>query len=237
MPTKLFHYDGPLGQFMLKVWELLLLNILCILFCIPVITAGASLTALSYVTLRMAEGRETSVFRSFLHSFKQNFLQALGLELLLAASGIFLYLDARYILARLTFSGPLENIADQTRTGTEVIIKAGESAAVGNSISTGFTAVLTALLLMAVLFYLMTVLYVFAVQARFHGTVYTALRNSALISVRHLPVTLFLILADTLFYITAIRYLPWLLLWCCSGPAAFNAHYISRCLNEYQTQK
>ena len=37
-----------------RVADLLLLNFLCILCCIPVVTAGASITALYYVTLKMA---------------------------------------------------------------------------------------------------------------------------------------------------------------------------------------
>lgn len=212
MTMKLFHYDGPLGQFMLRLWELLLLNIICILFCIPVITSGASLTAVSYVTLRMAEGREDSVSCSFLRSFKENLVQSTVLAAILTFTGLLLYLDARYIFVRRLMTGTPENTAD-----------------------TLITAVLAVILVMALLFYLMTLLYVFAVQARFRGTVYSALRNASLMSVRHLPVTLLLILMDALFYLIAVRYLPWLLLWCCSGPAALNAIWISRCLRNYQS--
>ncbi len=74
--NRFFNMDNKFFVFMGRVADLLLLNFLCILCCIPVVTAGASITALYYVTLKMARDEESYIARSFFHSFKQNFKQA-----------------------------------------------------------------------------------------------------------------------------------------------------------------
>ena len=74
--NRFFNMDNKFFVFMGRVADLLLLNFLCILCCIPVVTAGASITALYYVTLKMARDEESYIARSFFRSFKQNFKQA-----------------------------------------------------------------------------------------------------------------------------------------------------------------
>ena len=63
--NRFFNMDNKFFVFMGRVADLLLLNFLCILCCIPVVTAGASITALSYVTLKMARDEESYIARSF----------------------------------------------------------------------------------------------------------------------------------------------------------------------------
>ena len=48
--NRIFSQDGPLTFILNTIADLVILNILTILFCIPVVTAGASLTAM-YVIL------------------------------------------------------------------------------------------------------------------------------------------------------------------------------------------
>ena len=74
--NRFFNMDNKFFVFMGRVADLLLLNFLCILCCIPVVTAGASITALYYVTLKMARDEESYIARSFFRSFKQNFKQS-----------------------------------------------------------------------------------------------------------------------------------------------------------------
>ena len=68
--NRFFNMDNKFFVFMGRVADLLLLNFLCILCCIPVVTAGASITALYYVTLKMARDEESYIARSFFRSFK-----------------------------------------------------------------------------------------------------------------------------------------------------------------------
>ena len=53
---KLFNYDSPFWSFMSRLADLIILNLLWIVFCIPVVTIGASTTAMYRVTLNMVRG-------------------------------------------------------------------------------------------------------------------------------------------------------------------------------------
>ena len=78
---------------MSKVADLCILNIICVVCCIPVITAGASITAMYYVTLKMVRNEEAYILRSFFKSFKQNFKQATIINLIMLLIGVVLYVD------------------------------------------------------------------------------------------------------------------------------------------------
>ena len=72
---KFFDYDGPLMSFLLKVSDLVCLNLLTIIFCIPIITAGASITAAHYVALKNYR-YESNIFKNFWKAFKENLKQS-----------------------------------------------------------------------------------------------------------------------------------------------------------------
>jgi len=69
-------YDSDFMMGISKVTDYVLLNLLCVLFCLPVVTAGAAVTATYYVSMKLVRGEEPSVWKSFLKSFKENFKQA-----------------------------------------------------------------------------------------------------------------------------------------------------------------
>ena len=58
---KLFNYDSPFWSFMSRLADLIILNLLWIVFCIPVVTIGASTTAMYRVTLNMVRGEGSLV--------------------------------------------------------------------------------------------------------------------------------------------------------------------------------
>lgn len=68
--------DGRIMNFLSRLGDMFILNILYLVCCIPIITIGAATTALYYNTLKMAENRESYVWKDFIKSFKQNFRQA-----------------------------------------------------------------------------------------------------------------------------------------------------------------
>lgn len=74
--SRFFDMDSPVMRFLSKVADLLILNIITALCCIPIITIGASMTALHYVLLKMVRNEEGYIVRSFFKSFKENFKQA-----------------------------------------------------------------------------------------------------------------------------------------------------------------
>lgn len=59
-----------------KMADLMWLNILTLICCIPVVTIGASLTAMNYMALKIARNEECYITRGFFKSFKDNFKQA-----------------------------------------------------------------------------------------------------------------------------------------------------------------
>ena len=65
--------------------DLLILNIITVLMCLPIITAGAALTAMHYVLLKMVRGEEGYILKSFFRSFKREFRQATVLWILYVA--------------------------------------------------------------------------------------------------------------------------------------------------------
>ncbi len=86
---ELFRGDNPFNEVMTRIFNLLELNLLWLIFSLPVITVGASTCALYTLCFRILSDRETSVFREFIKAFKENFRQSLPYTLtLLVAGGI-----------------------------------------------------------------------------------------------------------------------------------------------------
>ncbi len=82
---KIFNLDSPFMMFLTKVANLMILTVLTLLCFIPVITGGAAVTALYYVSLKLARGEDPYIVKSYFKSFKENFLQATILWILMLA--------------------------------------------------------------------------------------------------------------------------------------------------------
>ncbi len=80
---KIFNLDSPLMNILGKMADLMWLNILTMICCIPIVTAGASLTALHYMALKIIRNEECYITRGFFKSFKENFKQATIIWLIL----------------------------------------------------------------------------------------------------------------------------------------------------------
>lgn len=80
---KIFDLDSPLMNVLNKMADLMWLNILTLIYCIPIITAGAAFTSMHYVALKIVRNEESYITRSFFKSFKTNFRQATLIWLLI----------------------------------------------------------------------------------------------------------------------------------------------------------
>ena len=98
-----FNPESPLMVFLTKITYSAYLNLLWFLCCLPVVTAGASTTALFYVTLKMAKNEEGNLTKAFFLAFRQNFRQATVIWLILLAAGAVLGIDG-YVLYHIRFS-------------------------------------------------------------------------------------------------------------------------------------
>lgn len=85
---KLFRYDGGLFRILSLLGDLILLNILWILTSIPLITIGASTSALYTITMKIVAGEEGYVIKPYFSAFLRNFKQATILWIICAAIGI-----------------------------------------------------------------------------------------------------------------------------------------------------
>lgn len=72
---RLFDYEHPILKILSKIADLVLLNVITLLFCLPVVTIGASMTAAHYTALKLHRG-ENYVLQSFWKSFRENFKQS-----------------------------------------------------------------------------------------------------------------------------------------------------------------
>lgn len=80
---KLFDMDSPIMRFLGRVGDMMILNILVLICCVPIITVGAAFTAMHYVLLKMVRDEEGYLIRGFFKSFVQNFKQATLIWLLM----------------------------------------------------------------------------------------------------------------------------------------------------------
>ena len=150
---QIFNLDGPVFTALSRLADLVILNLLFLLCCVPVVTIGASLTAMSYVTLKMREGREGYVWKSFFRAFKQNFLQATVIWLIMFAVAAVIGVDV-------------------------LILRQSEG--------TAWSAMRYIVLAGAVL-WLLVLLYVFPLLARFYNSTFNTLRNALLVAFANAP--------------------------------------------------
>lgn len=71
----IFNLDSPMMRGMSKIADLLILNLLVIVTSIPIITIGASMSAMHYVLIKLSRNEGTSVAQMYFKSFKENFAQ------------------------------------------------------------------------------------------------------------------------------------------------------------------
>ncbi|NCB93203.1 MAG: DUF624 domain-containing protein [Clostridia bacterium] len=160
--SNLFNQDNKFFTFMGRVADLIILNILCIICCLPVVTAGASITAMYYVTLKMVRNEESYIVKGFFHSFKQNLKQGIVIHLIMLLVGGVLAFDLYFMNA-------------MRANGT---------------VYTVFTYVF----MVAIAVYLMIFVYIYPTLSKFFNSVKNTFRNSLLMSIRHLPYTILMLL-------------------------------------------
>lgn len=94
---QLFHYDSPFVNFINKILDMMLLNFLFLIGCIPLVTIGTSKTAL-YASLRQHFSSDAPIFSTFWKSYLANMKQSTILGILslcvhgLGIGGILYYL-------------------------------------------------------------------------------------------------------------------------------------------------
>ncbi len=89
----IFRLDNPVFNLLSRICDMMLLNILWIICSIPIVTIGASTTALYYCMLKINRKSDSGIVSMFFQSFRQNLKQGCMMTLIVVLSGLVLYVD------------------------------------------------------------------------------------------------------------------------------------------------
>lgn len=92
---KIFGFGGVFHNFMERIFDLVILHFLWLIFSLPIITIGASTSALFSVTLKMVKNEESYIVKSFWQAFKCNLGQSTKLWGIVAGSFAWLMFTMR----------------------------------------------------------------------------------------------------------------------------------------------
>lgn len=165
MLDRMFNYENPVWQFMNRVADILILNIMAIIFSLPIFTIGASWTALYYTMVKMVRKEETYVWKEFWHSFKSNFKQATVIWLILLVFISFISLDIYLWFVNVSNGNP------------DVLPKALK-----------VTTIVVAVIV------LIELLYVFPILSHFENTIKKTFINAFMVSLINIPYTIYFVI-------------------------------------------
>jgi len=102
---KLFGEESAFGRFLNRLYVIIAANLLFVLFSVPVVTIGASLTALNYTLMKFQRGdRHFKVAAMFWKGFRENFVRATVCFAALALLALFQLLEISWCRQ---FEGPV----------------------------------------------------------------------------------------------------------------------------------
>ncbi|MDD3368125.1 MAG: YesL family protein [Lachnospiraceae bacterium] len=93
----IFRADGPFVRFMNRATDLVILNIIFIISCLPIVTAGAAFTALHTICMRMIRNEDGYIVRGYWKAFCENFKQSTVIWLLQIVVAVILRVDVRFL--------------------------------------------------------------------------------------------------------------------------------------------
>lgn len=102
---KLFSIDSGFYRFICRFIDLVKINLLWLLFSLPVVTMGASTVAAYSVLLKMVDDEEGYVARAFVKAFQKNWKQGIPMGIIFLVASYALYLD--YEINRVSEEGSL----------------------------------------------------------------------------------------------------------------------------------
>lgn len=172
----MFKFDSALVRFLNFLADIFILHLLWFVHSIPIITIGASTTALYYSMMKRLNSDEGEILNNFRQSFKSNFKKSTIIWIIVLIISFILAIDFRFSLL----------LKDHVRA-----------------------MMLTAYVVVFIPF-CFTVLYVFAVQAKFENTIINTIKNAFIMSILNLPYTILLIIIPVIYFIACI-YIPMLL--------------------------
>ncbi|HHT96431.1 MAG TPA: YesL family protein [Clostridiales bacterium] len=155
--------DNPVLVALSKLFDLVMISIICLVLSIPIFTIGPSTTALYYSVVKVLRRERGYITKEYFKSFKLNFKKGAIISIILIPAYIIIYFDFVY---------------------ANFLLKQGNSLAY--LLFGIFTIIGTVLVL--------TTLYIFPVLSRFELKLKETFNNSLILSIRHLPSTIAMLL-------------------------------------------
>lgn len=93
-----FHEDSHLGIFVTTVADILVINLLWLIGCLPLFTIGTSTTAMYQCLMERHREKSVNVFQAFSSAYKSNFKRTTPLFLITVLIGCLLAFDVYLIL-------------------------------------------------------------------------------------------------------------------------------------------
>jgi uncharacterized membrane protein YesL len=90
--------SGVMG-FMGKIFDVIFLSLIWLVLSLPIVTMGASTTALYYTTVKTIRRERGYTFKEFFNSFKMNFVISTIIWIILLLLGFMLYFNIRFAYA------------------------------------------------------------------------------------------------------------------------------------------
>lgn len=200
---KFFSYDSPFGQLFLKVAYGCCLNVLWFICCLPIVTIGASTTALYYTSFKIAKDEGSFITTMFFRSFKQNFKQATIIWLIMLVTGVVIVADA-ILLGRLR----------ATSTGTAAVI---------------WTLLLAAVFACMIL-YIIVLVYIFPLLSIASNTTANMFKNAFLIGTHYLFVTILVVFIHYAMFFLVVNVFTPLIIFGEGLCAVISAHILLKVL-------
>ena len=107
MIEKIFSQEGWLFRALSRILDLIILNILFILTCIPIVTIGTSICAMYSVLLKAVRNEESYIIRSYMRAWKENMKRGILLWLLYSGGMGILLLNIFYTAGKMPRYGGL----------------------------------------------------------------------------------------------------------------------------------
>ena len=93
----IFRWDSPLMRFMTLVTNIICLNVLWLVCCLPIVTAGSATAAMYYMIFQYITKQDDAVLKPFFKAFKENFKKVTPIWLLHLVIGVALCAEVFYL--------------------------------------------------------------------------------------------------------------------------------------------
>ena len=94
-----FNLDSSFMIFLSNLVDVIILNVVCLICCIPIVTIGPAMTAMHYVTLKMVKNENAYTVKTFFRAFKDNLKQSMIVWLIFLAVTVVCAFDLKILQA------------------------------------------------------------------------------------------------------------------------------------------